>query len=407
MTLLRGRTLTQARSALAELSRRLLQLTPSDLPDLSLARGLAGVALAHASLHAVFPAAGHLARAERRLEQCLTRLEREEVEPWLYEGVAGVAWVIAHLLGDEGADLCAPIDQALTDVLDQTPWNEPFDLIKGAVGVGVYALERGSAPSAKGLIERVVARLAEMARRQDAGVAWWSDPGWLPARARRTHNPDWNTGVAHGAAGVIALLGKVLRADVGDETKTTARALLGEAVTWLLSQELGEDAAGCFPWAVASGIPREPARLAWCAGDPGIAAALWIAARGAGEPAWEQAALRVGLRAARRTEASAGVVDAGLCHGAAGVSQVFHRLYRETGEARFAEASRAWFARVLAMREEACGVAGFRAYDPDVRGKLGWRSSAGFLTGAAGVTLALVAATTDEDAGWDRVLLVS
>lgn len=406
MTLLRGRTLTQARAALAGLSRRLLLLTPSELPDLSLARGLAGVALAHASLHAVFPAAGHLARAERRLEQCLTRLEREAVEPWLYEGAAGVAWVVAHLLGDEGADLCAPIDRALTDVLDQTPWSEPFDLIKGVVGVGVYALERGAGRSAKGLIPRVVARLAEMARRHETGVAWWSNPMWLPARARRTHNPDWNTGVAHGAAGVIALLGKVLRAGVDVATAAVARELLGEAVAWLLSQELAEGAVGCFPWAVAPSIAREPARLAWCAGDLGIAAALWIAARGAREPDWERAAQRVALRAAQRTEANAGVVDVGLCHGAAGVAHLFHRLYRQTGDARLADASRAWFGRVLAMREEGRGIAGFRAYDPDARGKLRWRNTAGFLTGAAGVALALVAAT-GGDAGWDRALLVS
>ncbi len=59
-----------------------------------------------------------------------------------------------------------------------------------------------------------------------------------------------------------------------------------------------ESAGGCFPWAVALGIPRVPARVAWCAGDPGIAAALHVAARGADEPAWAREATRIGLRAA-------------------------------------------------------------------------------------------------------------
>jgi hypothetical protein len=101
-------------------------------------------------------------------------------------------------------------------------------------------------------------------------------------------------------------------------------------------------------------------------------------------------------------------VDTGLCHGAAGAGHVFHRLFLATGEPRFADAARFWFARLLAMRGEHRGFAGFAAYGPDGKGKLAWTGDAGFLTGAAGVTLALVAAITeDAEPVWDRALLIS
>jgi len=216
---------------------------------------------------------------------------------------------------------------------------------------------------------------------------------------------DWNLGVAHGVPGVIAMLGRIAAADVDARTKKRALSLLERAVEWLLAQELPRSSEGCF--AVAAGSPREPARLAWCYGDPGIAATLFVAARATRNRVWERAAMRIALRAATRPADTAGVVDAGLCHGAAGVAHIFHRLFLATGEERLAEAARFWFARTLAMRRMGRGFAGFRVRVPPTMNKRGWLTEPGFLTGAAGITLALIAATTDADPTWDRTLLLS
>jgi hypothetical protein len=182
---------------------------------------------------------------------------------------------------------------------------------------------------------------------------------------------------------------------------------LDKSLAWLLAQELPRGAEGCFARAVAPGIPREPARLAWCHGDAGVAAALLVAARAIQEPALERVSLRIALRAAARSEATAGVVDAGLCHGAAGVAHIFHRIYLATGEERIATAARAWFKRALAMRNPGRGFGGFLTYGPVGEGKLGRCGQPGFLSGSAGVTLALLAATTGDDPVWDRALLLS
>jgi hypothetical protein len=406
-----------ALAALEALSARLLGLAAQGMPGASLAGGQAGIALAHAALEGALPRRGHGAAAEGALDLATGALEKTPFGPSLYGGFPGIAWVAELLTGDPRAapanDPLRSIDAALDLYLRRptarpvTRWNGPYDLIDGLVGVGVYALERLPRASGKRLLARVVARLAESSQPLRPGVAWWSDPEWVPKKWRRTPHAAYNLGVAHGTPGVIALLGRVMVAEIDAPTRRMARKLLHGGVEWLLAQELPPGSHGSFATAADPGLRREPARLAWCYGDPGIAAALLVAARGAKMPAWEEAALRVALRAAARPVETSGVRDAGLCHGAAGVAHIFHRLSVATRERRLADAARSWFARTLAMRRARGGFAGFRAWVPDARGKPSWQADPGFLTGAAGVTLALVAATTDAEPAWDRALLIS
>ena len=85
-----------------------------------------------------------------------------------------------------------------------------------------------------------------------------------------------------------------------------------------------------------------------------------------------------------------------------------------------ADAARLWIERTLDYqregREMGRGIAGFPAYRPDgapedrAEGeapKFVWDDDPGFLTGAAGVGLALLAATSDVEPAWDRVLAIS
>jgi hypothetical protein len=136
-----------------------------------------------------------------------------------------------------------------------------------------------------------------------------------------------------------------------------------------------------------------------------VAAALLLAARCVGELAWERAALAIALRAAARPPEQAGVRDAGLCHGAAGLGHLFNRLYQASGEPRLAEAARFWFRRTLELRHPGHGIAGFAAFTPEREER--WVDEPGLLTGAAGIALALLAAATPVVPAWDRMLLVS
>jgi hypothetical protein len=126
-----------------------------------------------------------------------------------------------------------------------------------------------------------------------------------------------------------------------------------------------------------------------------------------GEHAWESEALDIAHRAAQRPPEESGVVDAGLCHGAVGLGHIFNRMFQVTGETRFKEAAQSWFENALDMRRVGQGIAGFSAFMRDDYGKECWIGQRGILTGVTGIALALLAATTDIDPQWDRMLLLS
>jgi hypothetical protein len=106
----------------------------------------------------------------------------------------------------------------------------------------------------------------------------------------------------------------------------------------------------------------------------------------------------------------ANIIDAGLCHGAAGVAHIYNRIYQVTGETRVLTEARARYAQLVAMRT-ADGYGGYQSYhhrdatdgprDPT------WHDDARLLTGSAGIGLAMLAGLTDVQPQWDRLLLMS
>jgi lantibiotic biosynthesis protein len=206
--------------------------------------------------------------------------------------------------------------------------------------------------------------------------------------------------VAHGIAGVIPFLARVHRLGLAQET---VRPLLDGAVRWLLAHMIDTASGPTVPYFVADGAEPGPARSAWCYGDPGVAAALLLAARDVGEPAWAAAATGLAVRATARPPDQTGVVDAGLCHGSAGLAHLFNRMYQMTAEPALADAALFWVERTLQL----CSAA---AHGQDTTltddARPAWKGP-GLLEGAAGVALAMEAASTTVEPVWDQMLLVS
>jgi hypothetical protein len=404
--LLDGTLREQALEVVGEIAAQLRALPTPAISSADLAGGSAGLAVLFGYLAKAQPGQGHDATAGRFLDEAITAVAQAPLDASLYEGLAGVGWAAEHLRRQlpelETEDINAEVDEALGEHLKVSRWTDDYDLIGGLVGLGVYALERLPEPAAINILKRVLDHLAETAESVPDGITWWTNPAWLPPDVRpRWPHGYYNLGLAHGVPGVVALLGSACAAGLGGGT---ARPLLDGAVRWLLAQQ-GPDGAGIGPWIEPQGPRPGPCRLAWCYGDPGFAAALLVAARCVGEPAWEREALTVALRAAARPADQAGVRDAGLCHGAAGLGHLFNRLYQATGEPRLAEAARLWFRRTLELRRPDRGIAGFAAFSPEREEQ--WADEPGLLTCAAGIALALLAAATPIEPAWDRMLLVS
>jgi len=412
--LLTGPLADRASRAVREIAEALPGASSRDgAPQASLASGLAGQALFYAYLAIATSDEAAADRAAELLERAADELANTPLPPHLYAGFPGVAWTMEHLQdllfetpeGEEAEDPILEIDEALLAPLARSPWVGEYDLIGGLAGLGVYALERLPRPSARTLLERVVDRLAELSEEMEEGSAWFTPPERLPEWQREIHTRgNYNLGVAHGLPGVVPVLAGACAAGVAVER---VRPLLESSVSFLLARRLPSGSQSCFAGTYAPWEDPTPTRLAWCYGDPGIAASLLAAARAVGNAEWERQAIDIALTAAARDESTSHVRDAGLCHGAAGVGHLFNRLFQATGEERLAEAARFWLERTFTFQAPGEPVAGFRAWEVGVLGQPGWRPDAGFLEGAAGVGLALLGAVSSVEPAWDRVLLVS
>ena len=323
-------------------------------------------------------------------------------EPGLYGGAARVAFAVGHLSAGEDADTAIEmIERSLLRYVGQP--TESYDLISGLVGIAVPVLQRiadnkaseSSEPLARGILDQ----LERLARPMDAGVAWFTPPSLLPDWQREVAPEGYtNLGLAHGVPGVIAILARYLNAGV--EVDRT-RVLLDGAVDYLRSVAEPRFGARYPAW-----LPARPGwsnRVAWCYGDLGVAVALMSAATATGRDDWRADALDLARGMAARPFEASQVVDAGLCHGAAGVAHLFNRLAQATGDADLARTADAWFGHTLALRRSD-PVAGFpRGIYRD--NQLAWEASSDLLTGATGIALALHAAISPIEPAWDQLLL--
>lgn len=404
-----GRAMAAATEIAAATARGLIQYPPgvdrqaAPIWDNVLSGGRAGQSLLHAYLALDGAGESYADTALRFLDQAAEGAAALTMSTSLYLGFPGIAWVNSHLAGRlfiEEEDGNREVDDLLLHALSSTAWKGQYDLFNGLVGVGAYALERLTRPSGVRCLEAVVAELDRRAEHDVDGATFFSPVDTLDSKYQSQFpRGTYILGMAQGIPGVIALLGASCAAGIA---RNRARPLLAATVSWLLAREQPPESEYRFAHFYLPGFEPYRSRLAWCFGDLGIAASLLVAARGADEPAWEVEARRIARAAAGRTVASSGVPDADLCHGAAGVGHVFNRLYQATGEADLGQAASFWLNHALELRRPGVGIAGFRMASPG-----GWVDEPGFLGGATGIGLALLAAVSDVDPAWDQLLLLS
>ncbi len=352
---------------------------------------------------------GHKARAARFLELAVQHFTAGSGLA-LYGGLCGLSWTIRHLngppvkLGIDAGELLGTVDEHLLQVLKAPSWKGDYDLISGLVGFGVYALTRLPGRKAAMVLKRIVAHFEALAKRQRDGLCWFTPPSTLPAEQRKVAPRGYyNLGVAHGLPGVIGLLAEVY--DRGIERRRTLRLLKG-AVSWMAAHELPASSSLRLPAWVAPGAKPTPCRVAWCYGDLGASVVLLNAARTLGRKAWEREALSLAHQAARCPFAHSGTRDACLCHGAAGNAHLFNRLFQTTGEPEFRDAAQLYYRKTLELRGRPPRLGGYSFWTtPDATTDLDWHPNASFLSGLAGVGLALLAATQPVEPRWDGVLL--
>lgn len=322
----------------------------------------------------------------------------------LCNGLGGVAWTVEHLsqndfLDADTEEILGELDPFLKKAMLVDMQNGNFDFLHGAVGNGVYFLSRPDKEENQEALIQLIDELENQAHKDESGAA-----KWISTLDHEKGTQGYNLSLSHGIASIIGFLGKVVEAGIYLEK---SRPLLERSVQYLL-QNIIDPAQhkSYFPSWIQEGESPSGSRLAWCYGDLGVCTALLQSARSCGNKEWEAIALKALKETLKRVDPKEeGVLDAGLCHGAAGNAHIYNRLYHYTQDEAFKKAALHWLEDVYNKATFEDGYAGFKTWHTEKYG--GWQPSDGVLEGVAGIGLALLALATDLTPGWDRSLLLS
>lgn len=383
-------------------------LTAEDAASQSLARGTVGTALLHIEL--ALTGSGSWESAQSYIRRVAAGLVDAAEHAGLYYGAPAIAFML-HTASDRH-----PRYRAASEALDEhvlrltrrrlataasrIERGEPatfaeFDLFYGLTGLGALLLRCSPGSDVLAEILRYVVSLTEP-RRQD-GVEL---PGWWVA-----HDPDEilptpgghaNFGMAHGAAGLLALLAlATAHGCVVDGQEEAIAVLTGWFGRW---QQDSADGPWWPQWItreeLRTGHPAQPVpgRPSWCYGTVGIARAQQLAAIATDDPGRREAA-EDALAASLTDKQLDRITEPGLCHGIAGVYQTAYRAARD--------------ARNPAIGRRLPVLAAKLAQHAGSLGDQG--DEGGLLTGGAGVALALETTrhTAPPRTGWDACLLIT
>lgn len=319
-------------------------------------------------------------------------------------GLAGIGWTVEHLAKQEFLDtdtdeILSDLDPYLHKAMIYDIDQDNYDFLHGAVGNGTYFLDRLTNPEAKGYIKELIDKLDEKAHRDDDGAV-----KWLSTLNHEDGTKGYNLSLSHGLASIIVFLGKVL--DAGIHTKKVKELLNGSA-KYLFKHELkGGDFKSRWPSWIQEGQPPNESRLAWCYGDLGVSIALYQAAQSAKNKEWEKIAIEALKKTTLRKDLKENsVIDAGLCHGAAGIMHIYNRAYQYTGLKLFNEMAVYWAKATLGMATHEDGYGGYKAWHTEKYG--GWTAELGFLEGITGMGLSFISMISDIEPAWDRTLYIS
>lgn len=373
----------------------------------SLTRGVAGTALLH--IERAYAGTGTWRHAHAWIARAAAGETQVHGHTGLYQGAPAVAFVLDTAAGDsnrycEGlADLDTALDTLAHDraaaVLDRATRGAPhayrhLDVFFGVTGLGALMLRRRPGSGATEHILRALVALTRPRRTEHGELPGW----WIGHDPHNKHAPEHsegghgNFGLAHGAAGPLALLAGALRRGVEVDGHRDA---IDALCTWYEHWRQDGPTGPWWPdWITIADVhakrptQQRPGRPSWCYGTPGITRALQVAAIALGDTARQHAA-EDALAACLADPAQPGWLDEpGLCHGWAGLYQTAWRAAQDA-------ATPAIGAHLPAL------AAGLAAH-AEPTGK------AGLLRGDAGTALALhTAAHGEPTSGWDACLLLT
>ncbi|MCO5998436.1 lanthionine synthetase C family protein [Actinoallomurus rhizosphaericola] len=391
----------------------------------ALACGYASLVIAFEQMHRCFPHEGWDGFAKGYLKAAANATREKAIaDPGLHEGIAGMILATSYVSASDHRyqRIVNSLLRQLATRIKLTQWerSEPgvsfyeYDVINGASGIiGLLNFGDTAVEEASWASDRLTSYLLNLIDGPKlSGVYPWHIPQRLLPQIHvyREQYPGgyYDLGVAHGMAGVISA---VALAFAPEQLATGITQPLMKLCDWLLAQAEFDEFGPNWPRGVhLNSAADQPATgmsalapTTWCYGAPGIARSLWLAGVALRNQELEETSRTIFAAALRRSQADGHrQLTAGLCHGLAGLITIACRFAQDGENAANLESIEELVERLL-ERNHPDAPFGFR----DDLGAEGVFDDPGLLNGAAGVLLALLAASAPVEPRWDRILMLN
>lgn len=309
-------------------------------------------------------------------------------------GLGGVLYFFEYLREQNVVDIDISkefkINDWLVDRLNSDFKNNYYDFMHGALGLGLYFLKSGNSD-----MTRVFLKYLEGSAEIDNFNNFYK---W---KSNEDLSGKWgyNISLSHGISSIIMYLSKVLKS--GFSTYSVQKMLTG-AVNYVLSQQIDVNVYGSF-FPYRSNSDPSQSRLAWCYGDLGIAISIWNAGLIMNNDSWKNKAEQIlEYSTLRKRQDDTFVSESGICHGSSGVSLIYRRMYLNTKNKIYLDASEYWLNKTFDFAIEKNGLAGYKSKIREER-----VNDYSLLSGIAGVGSVFLSHLLQDNQSWDEMFLLS
>lgn len=313
-------------------------------------------------------------------------------------GLSGVLYLVEFLRTKDFLDIDIDennkiLEHYLVQKVRQDFHNHYYDFMHGAIGVGLYFLKRENNIQ---ILQEFVDYLYTSADKDYANNIF----KWKSTVNYTTQEIDYNISLSHGMSSIVIFLARIIQSKI--ITTNKVYQMLEGAINFILSQEIDfQKYDSYFPSISKKEVSKS--RLGWCYGDLGVAYALWYAGNIACEDKWKNKGLQILNDSTNRLSLLDNYVrDAGICHGTAGISMLYKRMYINTSMKSFLQASNYWLDQTVDF-----------VYGKDKRVKNEsdenanyWTNNISLLTGISGIGLVLISSILDDEQAWDEIFLM-
>ncbi len=322
------------------------------------------------------------------------------------KGYSGLGWLIYYLknvgeLDINTSEIFNALDNHLFNEMIKYLNKSNYDYLHGAIGCGFYFLKKDDSKLKTQAIEDLIRGLENIAIKSQKEIKW----SHFDNTTQNIDKESYNLGLAHGNPSILNFLNEV---NLDKSLNINCTNLIQKSLNFITSCEFElkeSNSTSYYPYYYNSLSKTNKNRLAWCYGDLGVSCSLWKTGVNLNDVNVINKTIEIlEYNSYKRSLKKNLVFDAGLCHGSSGIALIFNEFYKKTRNKSFKLASNYWTEITLSLATFDNGLAGYKAYTPNLSSK--YTNNRSFLEGISGIGLSLLSQLTEKECEWKEILLI-